>query len=612
MKNGVGLAALVVVLFMTGGSLWRFGSDRSSQVGGSTSAPTLLQSNGQPGENGQGQSEGGDRSAWPTGLSVIPDDGSQACVTDPVGASFLLNDAMRTDARFDPSTIAFVLDGADITGQSQIAGADDSPQSSATVWYQPADPLDAGAHQASITILDDDGQAETYGWSFTADSCEGGNGESTPPSGVSGPPLSDQPPAQPQGTPLTGAPPALPSGPAPAIPGSPQPQSQGALPPLGRLPSESVLHVIADHSWISPQGDVQRTSQTETWIDRGNGNARTTEKDPSTGNEISSTIRTGQSITQMFSQEKRAMTQILPDTSAPQLNEIRDALLGYRLAYEQNRLVYVGDDTIDGQPAVHVQVPPQGDSGGIDVWLRKDNGLLVREIAYAPGSSGSRQVAQTHVVTYDQVEGLSQVGADVFAPTIPSDWSKVVSKILSPDAASAMHDFDLYWLGSDYPGYSLVSISQDQVSGPPAPGAPAPPGGSMSFVAEVYVPSQPSGQGAPASVTILQRPASAQGAQSGRSAAPPPGGGPSGGPAAGALPGGPQGEAVTINGNHGTVIVPPPPPTPQPSQGSQSAGPAPALPTILDITIGGTEVTIQGKDRAQVMQVGQDLKRLNP
>jgi hypothetical protein len=68
---------------------------------------------------------------------------------------------------------------------------------------------------------------------------------------------------------------------------------------------------------------------------------------------------------------------------------------------------------------------------------------------------------------------------------------------------------------------------------------------------------------------------------------------------------------VTVNGNRGFVLTLPPPPTPQPSQG-QPSGPAPTPPTILELTIGNTAVTIQGANRAQVMQAAQDLKRLNP
>src|SRR4029077_9377489 len=99
-----------------------------------------------------------------------------------------------------------------------------------------------------------------------------------------------------------------------------------------------------------------------------------------------------------------------------------------------------------------------GASAGIDVWLRKDNGLVLREIAYQTDSGGARQVAQTHVVTYRTVDTASTPPSDCLTPSIPSDWMQSTSRILTPQTAAAMHDLDLYWLGTDYPGFVLINL----------------------------------------------------------------------------------------------------------------------------------------------------------
>jgi hypothetical protein len=310
----------------------------------------------------------------------------------------------------------------------------------------------------------------------------------------------------------------------------------------------------------------------------------------------------------LITPDKRAIIQILPDGNAPQLNEVRETLLGYRTAYEQGGLQFIDEQTIDGLPAIHAQAAGQGGAGGIEVWLRKDYGVILREIAYRPGAGGAREVAQTHVVNYRTVEVLPSVGSDVLQPTVPSDWAKMTSRILTPQMAQGMRDFDLYWLDTAYQGLILVNLSEETISGPPPQGAPpGGPTGPVTFIKVDYAPAPPANPQAapptgapPAGVSIMERKATGQTGPAG----PPPSG--QGGQAGGAPPGA---EQVTVNGNRATIIQPPPPPTPQPSQAQQ--GPPQQLPVILDMNAGGTQVTIQGKDRAAVLQAAQDLKKLN-
>jgi hypothetical protein len=603
MKYGLGLAALIVVLVLTGGSLLKVNGEPPVESATRTSSGPValaLQDTATP-ENGaesNGEATPAETSAPALEVSnVVPEADGQACPTTPLSASVVLNGW---------SFSAFTLDGADILGDTQIS--DDG-----TISYNPPTLLSGGVHEAMVAVADADGNTQSYTWSFEIT----GVGCSTAPTGT--------PPSDTPTPPTPPAPTAAPSGPPP---GSPPPSGQPPAPPtgaptgpaLGALPSQGILHIVADHSWLSPQGDTQRTAPTETWLNLANGDARVNEKDPANGNEVSSSIRKGDSITRLVDQEKRATIQIFPDTQAPQLNEARDTLFGYRGAYEQGRLQFMGEETIDGVPAFHLSAPGQGDAGGLEVWLSKDYGLVLREIAYRPGSGGNREVAQTHVVTYRQVEVVPSIPDSIFNPTIASDWFKTTSQILTPQMAAGFRSFDIQWLGAEYQGNILVEMSQQTITGTPPGAPPGAPTGPQSFVVVAYAPAPPANAQAAQSatppgpgITIFER-QSTGGTPAGQippgGPNSPPGPGGSGGP--GGPQGAPQGEQVTVNGNRGTIITLPPAPTPTTAQGGQQAGPPPTPPTILDITIGNTQVTIQGKDRAAVLQAAQDLKKVTP
>jgi len=565
MRNGIALAALIVVLLLTGGSLWRLSGNRpTDQVAqaASQTAPLLIQDQTDVPSDTGGDTES-DSGAWPDSLTVFPEDGSEVCPNTPLWALLLAD-----------GTLSLLLDGVDVTDQARV-GPDGA------MIFQSA-LLSPGSHEAAVSITDDSGATQTYTWAFdvAASAC--------PP-----PPTSGQP-----GGPPSAPPPGGQTGPA-----------------LGSLPTQGVLHIVAEHAWLSPQGDTQRSTPTETWLNLATGDARQTEKDSSTGNEVSSTIRTGQTVTRLITPEKRAIIQILPDGNAPQLNEIRETLLGYRGAYDQGRLQFLDEQTVDGLPAIHAQAPAaQGDAGGLEVWLRKDNGLILREIAYRPGAGGSREIAQTHVVNYRSVETLPSVGPDVLQPAIPNDWVKMSSRILTQQMAQGMRDFDLYWLGTEYQGMALVNLSEETISGPPPQGAPAgTPSAPVTFISVAYTqtpnPNAAPPTTPPAGIQIMERKSTGPAGNPGQ-----PGPGGPGGPGGPNQPGGPGGappgaEQVTVNGNRATIIQPPPPPTPQPSQAQQ--GPPPQLPVILDMTTGGTQVTIQGRDRATVLQAAQSLQKLN-
>src|ERR1041385_5350670 len=91
----MGLAALVVVLLLTGASLWRFSANGSAATpqgaalelaAPQIAAPPLVSLAQEPEEGGAGESGG-----WPDGLSVIPEEASQVCPSTPIVAMYPLS-----------------------------------------------------------------------------------------------------------------------------------------------------------------------------------------------------------------------------------------------------------------------------------------------------------------------------------------------------------------------------------------------------------------------------------------------------------------------------------------------------------------------------------------
>src|SRR5581483_11494292 len=153
-------------------------------------APSALASAAQEPEDDQGAESAG----WPDGLTVVPEDGSEVCPTTPITATWPVNG--------DPTAVTLMVDGVDVTAQSQIGG-------DGTIAYQQPSLLSSGSHDAAISFPDADGAMQTYTWSFdvTGTAC------ATAPSAA--PPSA---PEQPAGAPPS-APPVNPGG--PIAPGAP-------------------------------------------------------------------------------------------------------------------------------------------------------------------------------------------------------------------------------------------------------------------------------------------------------------------------------------------------------------------------------------------------------
>lgn len=378
------------------------------------------------------------------------------------------------------------------------------------------------------------------------------------------------------------------SPPAPQPPAVVGPQGQPSARPQNQpapLPSRGVFHGQADYTLTVPGQEQRPTTQAEFWIDLENGDARMTEKEANGNNEVSR-IRRGVNQTVLFPQDKRARTEVAPDEQAPYLNAIRDGVLSYRVALDQGAFVILGEEAVNGQPSIRVR--PQGPVMDMaEIFLSRDFGLPVKEVTYRPNQSGAREEVQTRVSIYRGVEivARAQLAADLFSPTIPSDWEHVTSRILDLASAGAFRSFDLYWLGTEYSGMNLARMFHDEV---------AQSSGRTNFVIMEYAQPATDPQ-SPAAANQLRIILSQQLSSEDLAAR-----------SRGPLP--PGAEQVTINGRRAVVF------TPQASQGgsgSAEVNAAQTAPTILELPVDRGMVVLSGKDRSQVTQAARDLQKIN-
>lgn len=359
----------------------------------------------------------------------------------------------------------------------------------------------------------------------------------------------------------------------------------GAPATRGQIGTGGVLHLQADHTWTSPQGEQRPPVQAEVWLDLETGDARLSEKD-STGSLDVTSVRSGLRLTRLLPLEKRAQTQVAPDEYAPFLSEISANVLGTKAALEQGALEIVGEDTVNAEPAVRVQAPGTGETSLLDLFIGKDHRLLLKEVAYQLGPDGDRQEVLTHSVSYRLVESLNrrEVPPEVFSPSIPGDWEWVTSEMLDLTSAGAFPLFDIYWLGSSYTGMTLVRMLYEDV---------VRPSGRLSFFVLEY--TQPPAEGQSSSQTplsqfsLVHRPGLSSDELAGR----------------------PTGESLTVSGRRATLFVPQAPPAQQGGAAQQVPAAGQAFPTVLELSVGDRLVVMYGKDRAQVLQAARDLQRLN-
>ncbi len=527
----------------------------------------------------------------PEQATVFPAEGSVACPTDQVRVSLMLTDAMREGGILNPNAVWLTVDGADVP--FDVIGTRDFPQSQATLVFGGG--LPAGSHEATLYFPDENGDVSSYTWAFDTDdaACPAPPvAEPAPPAGEPAPPPVSAPPPQPAppvAQPPAGQPPAQP----PAQPGQPPAQPSGPPPPP--IAGTDVLHFRADQTVTGqPPPQAQQgqqgqqgpqTTSTEFWFDPTTYATRLTIKDPQ--GDVS-TVCNGREVTTLYTAQKRADTRVIapPDATGPILCPIAADVFQYKIAMDAGAVQPAGEDTVDGVPAWRLETTSPDGNQRIVSLVDKANGLLLSQTVSQNNGSGQIQDVGSTRIRYSLVERIpkTSVSADIFSNAVPSDWISRRRRVLTEADARSFNAFPLYWLGLDYSGTGLVSIEQEELSGPP---------GRLTTVMILYAqppsPDQPPNPNQPPKQIVIFEAPPAPGQGQGGSQ-----GGPQGGPPQGAPQGQPQPrrESVSVGNRQGTLVTT--------DQG----------PTTLELNMGQTFIAITGPDRNTVIQAGQALQRM--
>jgi hypothetical protein len=490
----------------------------------------------------------------PETASTTPGAGAAACPSSPISVSFNLTDAMRSGGpALDPNVVWMTVDGVDVA--AEVRGTRDFPQSWAELVYTPSAPLAPGGHEAWVNFPSDSGEMLAYSWSFEASDAV----------------CAIAAPAQPAPEP---APPAAP----PAAPAPPAAQPGGPPPPP--VAGNDVLHFRAERTAPGPQGQSE-TTNIEFWFDPTNFGARLTERG---GQADVSTVCAGREVTTFLTSQKRAETQVIapPDAPTPILCPLAADIFEHKMAMDAGA-VTAADADLEGVAASRIESTAPDGSGRIEVYLEKTHGLLLRETVFQRNEAGTMAEVGSTRVRYSNIERISRASApaDTFSNAVASDWIHRKTRPLSEAEARGFSALQLQWLGPDFSGMGLRSITHEELSGPP---------GRLNTVTVEYAqapdpnnppnPNQP-----PRQLQIFQAPP-APGQGSGGP------GGPGGAPPGAQQPPQPRRENITIGGRQATLITV--------DQG----------PTIVEMTLGNTFIAITGPDRATVTQAAQNLQRL--
>lgn len=343
----------------------------------------------------------------------------------------------------------------------------------------------------------------------------------------------------------------------------------------GDLDVPGVLHLQAQHVWYGPAGQDESRRQTEVWLDPQTDSARLEERDAS-GKPDVTTVREGLRLATFLVDGKSAILHVAADGSAPYLNAVHDQVLAYKTALDAGRVQVLGEESFAGVVTTKIRTPAVLDSDSgltrYEVNLDKESGLPLRQSAFQvdPANPSGVQLMGTELIQYRLFEHLDQalLPTDTFSTAIPAGWNFTSYTALTAGTANGFHAFDMYWLGSSFGGLPLFGMSHDEAQRGTT---------HINSVDVTYANPFVNGVRAPGQVSLIERPP----------------GGPRDMPTPGMpAPAGTAPRSVTVAGRAGTLF--------------EGGGPV-----RLEMTIGGTFITIFGSDRPQVLQAAGSLQKLN-
>ncbi len=343
----------------------------------------------------------------------------------------------------------------------------------------------------------------------------------------------------------------------------------------GDLDVPGVLHLQAQHVWYGPAGQEVSRRQSELWLDPHTNSARLEHRGAS-GKPDVTTVREGLRLATFMVDGKSAIVQVAADGSALYLNAVRDQVFAFKALLDAGRAQVLGEESFAGVVTTKIRTPAVLDSDSgltrYEVNLDKQSGLLLRQSAFQvdPANPSGVQLMGTELIQYSQVEHIDQalLPTDTFSTAIPAGWNYSSYTALTPGTANALHAFDMYWLGSSFGGLPLFGMSHDEAQRGTT---------HINSVNVTYANPFVNGVRAPGQVSLIERPPLGPGEM------PTPGM---------PVPAGTAPRSVTVAGRAATLF--------------QGGGPV-----RLEMTIGGTFITIHGTDESQVLQAAGSLQKLN-
>lgn len=343
-----------------------------------------------------------------------------------------------------------------------------------------------------------------------------------------------------------------------------------------------ILHLKTDEYSTDPAGTVTSRWKSEFWYDPSNGDARYEQKEAD-GSLSLREARHGLSDSVFYPRENHVETQTVvvdptvPDPDLPGfLNNVRNQVLGYKSVVLDGlspQPVRDGEDVVVdalGQPheSIVVERPYLGDdeSDIIKAWLDAKDLLPLKEITYRHGELGGLVEVSRHLITYTLIERFprSRLPTNFFVLEGPSVETTTNQVYFSPTTAKEFREFPVYWVGPSAGVLPLTGIYQDEVIETSSR--------LSSFT--VFYGGKPDISG---SLTIRQRGSSPRPEernnryQPGRSD---------------------PGTPISVGGRSAALY----------DYGDS---------ILLELTIDGTFITIEGDDRQQVLLVAETLQRLN-
>jgi len=341
--------------------------------------------------------------------------------------------------------------------------------------------------------------------------------------------------------------------------------------PPGDLNVPGVLHLQAQHVWYGPAGEEQRRSQSEFWFDPQTESARLEEADAS-GKLNVKMVRQGLTVGNFLASEQSTIVQVAADKDARYLNSVHDQVLGFRTLRDAGQVQVVAEESFAGVMTTRVRTVFDTEANRVDVDLEKESGLPVRQRVFQvdPTAASGPQLVGTELIKYTLVEHVAQsvLDADTFSTIVPAGWNYTRYTALTPGMANAFQAFDIYWLGPSFGGLQLFAMSHDEAQR----GAT-----SINSVSLTYTNAFVDGVQPPGQVSVLERP---PGSVNMATTSTPSSGG--------ATP-----RSLIVAGRDAKLF-------------ESTGGPA-----RLEMTVGGTFITIQGPDASQLLQAAGSLQKLN-